>query len=489
MTKRPREKLPTGIPGLDVVLHGGLEPRTVYMIEGKPGAGKTVLANHIAHRHVANGGRVLYVTLLAETHERMLFNLEQFAFFEPSFLPERFTYVSGFAILEEGGLPALTELLRRETQSRKATILVVDGLVAVEETAETARAFKKFIYELQVQASLLGCMVLLISTAIGGDVSPVHTMVDGVLEVAHHRIGRRAEREIEVKKLRGSSYLRGSHAFEITNAGVTVSPRFEAQYCDPPQETPEPHRVSTGITSLDDALQGGVASRSTTVIFGPTGTGKTVLGLHFLNASTNSEPGLFFGFYETPPELLRKATGLGLSLEAKHQAGALHLMWQPPTERILDAVGHRLLAAVRDRGVKRVFVDGIDPFMKATSDADRITPFFSALTNQLRVSGVTAIYTCELQQLVSRDVVLPVHGVSALTDNVLLLRLVEQREQLLRLISIVKARDSAIDTTMRELHITSAGIKFGAPLRSNVPDAATGATERLLHRILKRRGR
>ncbi|MET0593293.1 MAG: ATPase domain-containing protein [Polyangiaceae bacterium] len=486
---RPREKLATRVPGLDVILHGGLEACAVYMIEGRPGAGKTVLANHIAYLHAANGGRVLYVTLLAETHERMVFNLEQFAFFEAAALTDRFAYVSGFSALEENGLTALTDLVRRETRARRATLLVVDGLVAIEETAETARNFKKFIHEVQVIASLLGCTVLLLSTSTGENLSPVHTMVDGILEVVQHRFGRRAEREIEVKKLRGSIYLRGSHPFEINDTGLTVLPRLESQYGDPPSDSPERHRVSTGVATLDEMLHGGIASASTTVVFGPSGAGKTVLGLHFLDASTEAEPGLHFGFYETPQQLLHKASKLGLDLEAKQKKGVFHTIWQPPTERVLDILGHRLLSAVRERGVKRLVVDGLDPFVQATNDGDRITPFFSALTNQLRLSGVTALYTFELRQLVGKEVTIPIQGVSALTENMILLRFVEHGAELLRLISVVKTRDSANDSTLRELQITSAGIRLGPPLRSNLRDGpSTGTTQRILDRILQGRG-
>ena len=36
----------TGIVGLDDVLHGGLLPDRLYLVDGNPGAGKTTLALH-----------------------------------------------------------------------------------------------------------------------------------------------------------------------------------------------------------------------------------------------------------------------------------------------------------------------------------------------------------------------------------------------------------------------------------------------------------
>jgi circadian clock protein KaiC len=62
------DRIPTGLPGLDDILYGGFYRGGVYMLMARPGSGKTILGNHIAFRHVAGGGRALYVTLLAESH-------------------------------------------------------------------------------------------------------------------------------------------------------------------------------------------------------------------------------------------------------------------------------------------------------------------------------------------------------------------------------------------------------------------------------------
>jgi circadian clock protein KaiC len=463
--ERPRDRLSTGVPGLDAVLQGGLLRRGVYMLQGRPGAGKTVLANQICFNHAAAGGRVVYATLLAESHERMFFNLEQFAFFDASRTPEQVSFLSAFAALEEGGLRALAELLRREARARKISLLVVDGLVAVEELAENKQAFKKFIQELQTQANLLDCTILLLTSASAEAVGPEHTMVDGVISVSERRVSTRSERELEIVKLRGGGYLRGTHTFQITNAGIIVYPRLEALLQDPsPVDAAGAERVTTGIAGLDEMLHGGLRCASSTVMLGTTGTGKTVLGLHFLNACSAEAPGLFFGFYETPARILLKAQVLGLDLESKQRAGALELMWQPPTERLLDMLGHKLLAKVRARGVTRLFVDGVDGFIRAASDMDRISHFLSALTNELRLLGVTSLYSLELTTLFGDSVDMPFQGISSLVENIFLLRMHEGQKDIARSLSVVKVRDSAYDHTIRRLEIKSTGAELGAPL-------------------------
>ena len=142
----PLVRVPTGVPGLDTVLGGGLFGGGVYILQGAPGAGKTILANQISFNQVRAHKRVLYVTLLAETHGRMLQNLGSLDFFDPELLRQSVTYLSAFRSLEEEGLKGLVTLLRREMRAADAALLIIDGLVTVDEVAGSEREFKKFIH-------------------------------------------------------------------------------------------------------------------------------------------------------------------------------------------------------------------------------------------------------------------------------------------------------------------------------------------------------
>ena len=123
------ERVTSGLPGLDAVLHGGFLKAGIFIIQGSPGAGKTILANQICFHHAAHGERVLYVTLLAESHSRMLLHIGQLGFFDATLIPSRIYFVSAFQVLEEAGIRGLLDLLRREIESYKASILIIDGLV------------------------------------------------------------------------------------------------------------------------------------------------------------------------------------------------------------------------------------------------------------------------------------------------------------------------------------------------------------------------
>src|ERR1700749_3181115 len=119
-TKKPDrpilKRIATGVPGLDTVLRGGFLRGGIFIVQGSPGAGKTILGNQICFHHVASGGRALYVTLLAENHARMLLHIGQLGFFEEAAIPDRLYYISAFSVLEEAGLTGPLDLLRREIQ-------------------------------------------------------------------------------------------------------------------------------------------------------------------------------------------------------------------------------------------------------------------------------------------------------------------------------------------------------------------------------------
>lgn len=461
------ERLPSGIAGLDTVLRGGFLRGGIYIAQGVPGAGKTILGNQICYNHAAAGNRALYLTLLAESHARMLLHLRQLRFFDQSVVPDPLSYISGFDVLEGEGLKGLLTLIRREVQARQATVLVLDGFVAAEEMAGSAREFKRFIHELQTLASAIDCTMFLLTSAHGETVSAEHTMVDGVIELADEVHGARAERRLEIRKFRGSDYLRGRHAFRIADEGIIVFPRVEALNGTPQRDgTSPPDRMSVGIGKLDAMLGGGLSSGTATLLLGVPGIGKTTIGLHFLAAASAAEPGLLFGFYEAPSRLLDKARGLGLALGPLIERGELEVIWQAPAENILDELGHRLLDRVKRRKVKRLFIDGVAGFSDAAISSDRIGRFFTALTNELRGLGVATIYASEMNDLVGPEIELPVTGLGSIAENIILLRLVELRATLRRLLSVVKMRSSDFDMRFREFIITGHGIDLADTFES-----------------------
>jgi circadian clock protein KaiC len=455
---------PTGIPGLDRILEGGLLVSGVYIVQGPPGAGKTILANQACFHHASTGAHAVYVTLLAESHSRMFAHLRRMAFFDAGVIPDLVYYIGGYSTLQSGGLDALVALIRKAIQKHAATLLVIDGLISAQESAPSDGDFKRFLVEIQTLADVTGCTVLLLTNAERANgFFPEHTMVDGVLHLTDELSELRPLRHIRILKLRGSAPIRGLHSVRITDKGFEVRPRIETLF---PHGDVHEERVANGaklafgVSELDEMLRGGLRSGSITMLLGSSGSGKTLLSMQFLSEGIKrGERGIYFGFYEHPEAILAKCQRVGIGgLKEGVERGTVQFVWHRPIEGVIDELGESLIATVRTFGAHRVVIDGMEGFERAADFRERLSHVYSAIAQELEQLGATTLYTTETRELFARDIEVPITGLSAATQNIILLRHIEHRATMLRVMAILKVRDDAYDGRMRELQITDNGL-------------------------------
>lgn len=457
------ERIATGVPGLDSILGGGLWKGCVYLVQGEPGSGKTILANQLCAQRARDGGRALYVSLLAESFAGMLQHLRRLSFFDPGTVGDRVIYISGFAALEEGGLAGIVALLRNETQRYGASLVVLDTLLPAREAVASDMQYKRRLLDLQALGALCGFTTVLLATELSErDAVLAQQMADGVIDLSGETRGVRRERAICVRKFRGGATLGGQHAMRITNDGVVVFPRLEAGLVDAEPASRNDQRLSCGVPRLDAIMGGGLPAFSMTGVLGSVGTCKTSLGLQFLGLSTPEQRGLLFGFFESPESLRASAATLGIDFAALESSGALRILWQPQGEHLVDELACRLLEAVDTFGAKRVLIDGLEGWFEAAFESTRMTRFMTALSIKLRARGATALMTAETREVLDWKVELPLRGASAIFDNLVTVRRIEQKGQLVRLISIAKVRGSAFDPTVHAFDIGEQGIEIGS---------------------------
>lgn len=450
-------RLATGVAGLDTILGGGLFEGGLYVVHGLPGTGKTVLANQIAFHRAREGGRVTYLTLMAEAHDRMLLHLDRLSFTDRALLPDPLSYASVYAIVEEEGLAGLVRLVRETVRQQRPSILVLDGLYVAQERSGSEIGFRQFLYELQGEAALKGVLFLLLASGAPTVNSAMQTMVDGVIELRDELAGEQARRTLQITKLRGSGHLRGRHTFKITRDGVLIFPRLETLVTTNVGAGPSENRMTTQVGGLDAMLQGGLPAASTTLLAGPSGSGKTTFGLAFVAGATPDERAVFFGCFETEAAVRLKARAVGLPVERLLASGVLSIVWQRPFESSLDEMAHRLFEAVTATGAKRLFIDGLGAFRRALPEPGRLSSFFAALTIRLRCQGVTTVCSTETGSLVPSQE-LQLDDISLIAENTLLLGLSRPDTHLARTLSIMKVRQSGFDTATVLLEISDQGL-------------------------------
>jgi circadian clock protein KaiC len=458
------QRVLSGVPRLDFILHGGFFKGGTYTLFGPPGAGKTIIANQFCFNHIARTGEsCVYLTVLAESHGKMVQHLSSLKFFDPKVVGSKLKYIAAYQTLRSGGLDGVLRLARSTLLKERPGILVIDGLESIEQAAGQRTQAKEFLNQLQSFTSLTMTTTLLCAVEQVGDARrDENAMVDGVVELSDKLVGPRAVRELTVHKFRGSSYLRGRHEVEITDGGVQIHPRTEIQFDQPPENATEHReRMGFGVRELDRMMSGGILSGSTMALLGAPGSGKTTLGLSFLvEGARRGHKGMYFGFYEPPPRLIERAEAMGIPLKKYVDSGAIELVWQPPLEHYMDSLAESLLERVKaeQHARRRLFIDGVQGFAAAAVYPERLPRFLSALTNQLRTWDVTTLISEELP-LFNASLEMPHPELSHVVETVVLLRYVELKSQLHRLISIMKMRESGYDTSIREFTMRPGGLE------------------------------
>jgi circadian clock protein KaiC len=470
------QRVPTGVAGLDEVLQGGFFRSGIYMIMGRPGTGKTTLGSQIAFNHVARGGRAICLTLLTDSHDRMLAGLQSMSFYDSKALFTKLSYLSAYQVLEAEKLPGLLKLLRNSIREYAATLLVIDGVVTAEAVAPTELDLKKFLHELQVLVELFGCTALLLtgSRTDADSHYAERTMVDGLMQLSLQPHGAAAIRQIEVLKHRASDGLLGQHVFTIGNDGVTVYPRIEAHL----GRTASPQRAarwsSTGSAGIDQILGGGLAAGSVAAVVGAPGTGKSSLGLQFLAAgAAQGERGHLLTFHAPAPSALEGPVGKLIA------SGKIGVTWQPDVEPVPDIVMARLFDTVRANKVQRLVIDGVDALAAALAPFERTRWFFAALCNELRSLGVTTLLCSATSDLMGILPDEPADGYWGSVDSVLLLRYVERDGDLARTLIVSKHRTGQQSTVVHAYSVTETGIE--------VPSARALPGRRDRQRVKKRK--
>jgi circadian clock protein KaiC len=464
-------QLPTGVPGLDEILGGGLPEYSFNIIAGAPGCGKTTLAHQLAFANASPQNPALYFTVLGEPAIKMLRYQQQFTFFNHATLDGALRFVNLSQLVLDQDLGAVLDTIVKEVEASQARIVVVDSFRTVVRKALTNASemeLQGFVQRLALHLTSWQATTFLIGEYVEGELrdNPVFTVADGLFWLYQSIERNSIVRKLQVMKLRGQESVPGLHTFRITDDGLQTFPRTFA-LVGQSGHIKGRRRLSTGLRELDAMLGGGVPDGDSLLLAGPSGSGKSLLGTHFIAEGLHKgEPGIVAIFEEIPAEYAQRAAMFGFDFETPQKDGRLQIIYLRPLDLSVDETVHEIVNAVNKIGCKRLVIDSLVGFEMALAPGFR-TDFRESLYRMIAALtrlGVTIVTTVEVDENFT-SMNLSNFTVSFLADDILRLRYVSINGQLRKMLLVVKMRRSTHSIDMVEYQITSKGMVIGEPLR------------------------
>jgi circadian clock protein KaiC len=466
-------KVPTGIKGLDEVTGGGLPKGRVTLVCGRAGCGKSLLAIEFLVHGAVRYGEPGVCMNFEETEEKLTANVASLGFDLRELIKHKklsvdFVSIERNQIAETGeyNLEGLFIRLAHAVKTIKAKRVVLDSVEALFSGIEDASILRSELSRLFRWLEEQNLTAIVTGEA-GTDTLTRHGLeeyvADCVISLDHRVTEQISTRRLRIVKYRGTSHGTDEYPFLIDEDGISVVPITSLVLTHKALTA----RVSTGIATLDEMMEGkGYFRGSSVLVTGTAGTGKSSLAANFTSAAcARGERCLYFTFEESPSQILRNMRSVGLNLERWVKKGLLHFNAMRPTSIGLEghlAIIHRLITQFRPT---IVVIDPITNLVSASGSYD-MKSMLVRLVDFLKMEEITSMFTNltfagDPQERTAA-------AVSSLMDTWIVLRDSKPNGRPRRELYVLKSRGMAHSREPRELIVSKRGLKLGIVLKDHM---------------------
>lgn len=474
-------KSATGIGALDEILDGGLPQNASIVISGAPGTGKTLFSQQWLFSGLKQfKEKGLYIGF-TESIAKSLTNLEGLGFYEKKLVGthgvefvdfrnilEKLAYKPNEPLPSED-LDQLVDVIRHIADNMGAKRIVLDSFTALLSLIKSETATRDFIFRLGTSIGQIDAtIILIVESRTNQDVYGIETFVaDGLIKF-NYTIGQQQMiRQLNVLKMRGTSFRSGPVIFDINADGVLIYPKIPSYSTT--AKTDFKRRVSFGIDKMDDLLGGGIPQGHIMLIGGNTGSGKSTFGLEFVAAGLkNDEATCFVALEESVTQVKKTAKQHGFNFDKLEKDGKLVFVTAELLDIYPDKLLYDIVNSIEKCNARRLIIDSISSMENAAFDRDRVRQFLLQLIAYLKKEGITCVMTylttelfgASSGQLMSGTASTEL-GLSSMVDAILLLRYVEREQQVKKLLTILKLRGSTHEKGIIEFAINKGGVVIG----------------------------
>jgi circadian clock protein KaiC len=374
---------------------------------------------------------------------------------------QKFLFLDFTAVTKDGIQEALEEILSsaRELNAKR---IVIDSLSTIfqsfGEINEARIALHVIIGKIFRTEDITSMMISEIpigSNSIGSGIEEF--VVDGIIKL-EYGISNMIPITLKVMKMRGTSINREPHICTIGNKGMILYEKQQLSFHYPVSSS----RVLTGIKGLDEKMDNGFLKGTVTALLGPSGIGKTTMGLEFIinGAEQNEDAGIFYSLEESVEEIRNKANQFRYNMIENEKDRKIILRNIYPEETNVDALISSIKQDIENIKPSRIVIDSISS-LEALYPDDMYF-MVKRLVNLCQRHEITAIFTFLTTTLTDYDI--SNRKISSIVQNIILLKFEEINKIIKRSLLLLKMRSIYHDNSILEFNIIPhQGIRIMGP--------------------------